>query len=697
MRKLVIAIGLACGASLAAFLVGQLRFAETVELKTYDLRVRTTARPETASRDIVLVSIDEDSLNKLEPWVGRFPWPRLVHAYLIDYLARGPARVVAYDVLFSERDRSRFTVQGEPWRGEDSDRAFADSLARSGRVVLAADATREKPQADDVARAAAADGRPAPTTFGVGDAAEVRPSITPPLDEFARSALAIGHSFFGLDTDGPIRRAVPFIRVGGRAIPSLAFAAAMAARGITPDHVRLDGAHLVVHDVRVPLVARDRAGALASPTASRVLVRFAGPVVAANGKPTYEEYSFYQLFYSEVQLTAGERPLVDPAVFRDKIVVVGTTAAGLHDNFAVPFAGPAMPGAEIHANVIDNLLSGRFVAPAPLAVHVASVVLAAALVGFACAYLGAWWTIGASLVTLGGLAVASEAAFARGVWLRVVEPAVATGAAAFAGVAYQYLVEGREKRRIKRVFSRMVAPDVYRHLMADPARARLGGERRDMSVLFCDIRGFTTFSESGTPEDVVAQLNVYFTRMVEVIFEHHGTVDKFVGDMVMALFGAPMDDPDHADHAVATAIDMVRALEGLNAEWARQGRPSLRMGVGINSGPMVAGNVGAEQVMSYTVIGDAVNLASRLESLNKTYGTEIIISNQTRDQLKGTYTTRPLGVVTVKGKTEPVTIHEVEARPSREDGADRRNAGPTGDGDKRDAGPASPRQAGEEP
>ena len=181
-----------------------------------------------------------------------------------------------------------------------------------------------------------------------------------------------------------------------------------------------------------------------------------------------------------------------------------------------------------------------------------------------------------------------------------------------------------------------------------------------MTVLFSDIRGFTTVTERGQPEEIVHTLNEYFTRMVELVFQHQGTLDKFVGDMVMALFGAPLDDPDHADHAVETALDMIDELGQLNARWRRKAAPTLDIGIGINTGPMIAGNIGSDAIMSYTVIGDAVNLGSRLESLNKQYGTRIIISESHERQLKRQYIFRPLGDVVVKGKTKPVAIFEVD-------------------------------------
>jgi adenylate cyclase len=213
---------------------------------------------------------------------------------------------------------------------------------------------------------------------------------------------------------------------------------------------------------------------------------------------------------------------------------------------------------------------------------------------------------------------------------------------------------------MKRLFGQFVSKDVYERLVANPELARLGGQRRQMTVLFSDIRGFTTVSERGEPEEIVAILNEYFTRMVDIVFAHKGTLDKFVGDMVMALFGAPLDDKDHAEHAVDAALAMIRELNRLNEKWAAEGRPALDIGIGISTGPMIAGNIGSEAIMSYTVIGDAVNLGSRLESLNKQYGTRIIISEATRGALPDRYVFRPLGEVVVKGKTKPVSIYEVK-------------------------------------
>ena len=653
-------IGFALGAVSAAlaWAIGRTAFFETVELKTYDYRVRMTADPASARRDIVLVSIDDSSIRRLEPQVGRWPWPRLVHASLLDYLARAPAKVIVYDVLFTERQQGSFQIGDTAWTGAESDRALASSAARAGNVVFTADVTADEAAqmgARGVERLRA--GQPFPP-----DAAfESRPGVILPYDELTDAAAAVGHNFAIYDPDGPVRRTAPFVRVDGVGVPSLGVAAVMLAGPVPKDAIRRENGTLNVGQASAPLVAA-RIPNLYGPStdAQRMLIRFTGPVLK-DGKPTYQDFSFYDLFYSEQQILAGEKPAVDPAVFRDKIVVIGTTAAGLRDLFTVPFAEGSMPGMQIHAAVIDNLLSQRFMRPLGRGLNALVLIGCALAVGVAGTALAVWPAAGLAALVILAIGWASVRLFGQGIWMEAASPVLAVSFAMFGSTAYQYFVEGREKRQVKRTFSRFVSKDVYEQLVADPASAKVGGARREMSVLFADIRGFTTFTERGRPEEVVSQLNVYFSRMVEVVFANRGTVDKFVGDMVMALFGAPLADPDHADHAVQAALGMLDALKDQNARWAADGRPPLEIGIGVNSGDMVAGIIGSDTIMSYTVIGDAVNLGSRLESLNKEYGTRLIVSEGTRARLKGRYDMRPLGAVTVKGKSEPVNIFEVLA------------------------------------
>jgi adenylate cyclase len=391
-----------------------------------------------------------------------------------------------------------------------------------------------------------------------------------------------------------------------------------------------------------------------------MLINYRAPALV-RGERSYPTYEVRHLLYSEVQLREGEKPDIDPAVFKDKIVFVGLTASGLLDVFQTPLGRSLIPGIQVHASVADSILSNRFLTPAPAWTTAATVAAGATAIGLVSAGLPFWAAAVSSAALAAGWTGASFLGLDRGLVLPMAQPLLAVAVALFAGTAYRYFVEDAEKRKVSRLFGRYVSRDVYKQLMANPTLAVLGGGRREMTVLFSDLRGFTSITEKGQPEALVQQLNEYFTAMVDIVFRNGGTVDKFVGDMVMALFGAPVDDVEHADGAVATAVEMVRKLGELNRRWAAEGRVQLDIGIGVNSGDMIAGNIGSAAIMSYTVIGDNVNLGARLESLNKDYRTRIIISEATRARLKRTYETRALGGVVVKGKTQPVEIFEVVA------------------------------------
>ena len=659
--------GLAIGASAAALVLAVnavlaklaggtgLNPLDAVEYRTYDWRLQRTARPDTARKDIILVEIDEYSLRYLQDHAGRWPWPRVVHSTLLDFLARGKPRVIAYDVNFADPDRTRFMYSGDEWTGQESDKALVDSVRQAGSIVMLADATLEGYTVEA--------GAYADPGYRLGPIIAERPVIFPPFGELASATTALGHNFFVLDADGPIRHTVPFVRSNGRSLPSLGVAAALRALRLGPSDVRLEESVLRIGDRAMPLQYRTVAGSAGDSRYAWSLIDFRGPPLLEDLKSRpYAHFAFYDLFYSEQQILAGEKPTVDPEKFRDKIVFVGVTAAGLHDVFETPFSRGKMPGIQVHAAVADDILSNRFIRPTRGSTQLWIALLCALTVGSIAAIVPAWYATAAALVVAAAVGWIATVAFARGEWINLSQPVLAMAFALFGGVSYQYFVEGREKRQVKRLFGRYVSKDIYEQLVADPALARLGGQRREMTVLFSDIRGFTTVSEAGQPEQIVALLNAYFTCMVDIVFKHKGTLDKFVGDMVMALFGAPLDDPDHADHAVEAALEMIQELRRLNEQWRKEGTPPLDIGIGINTGPMIAGNIGSEAIMSYTVIGDAVNLGSRLESLNKTYGTNIIVSEATRARLKGDYTLRPLGDVVVKGKTTAVPIFEVVAK-----------------------------------
>jgi adenylate cyclase len=662
LRRTAIGLAIGVAAGLAAWLLDTRQFAQGFENDTYDWRLAHTANPADARKDIAIIEIDENSIRGLAKLFGRWPWPRVVHTGVIDFLTRSHAKLVVYDVLFTERDtRGTFPVGNTTLNGPDSDAALVSSVEKAGNVILLADATYEGPDTGP-----AADSPPAlpGVIYAPGPGFEQRPSLLLPFDELRAAALAIGHNMFVRDDDGRMRRNRPFIRVHGSAVPSLGVAAVLAAMKPAPDDVHLspNGDVLAIGSSLVPVLSEPvpAAGKKGQPQPSKqTLIHYRGPPFDADGHHLYPTYSFFDVLLAEDRAESGKTPEIDPSVFRDKIVFVGTSAAGLGDLMSTPFGKILAAGAEVHAAVADDVLSRRPMKRADARVDLLVIFAMGLATGVIATLLPVPWATGITAVLMAGFMLAVTRLVGAGLWVAAVAPLAAAALALFGGVAWQYFVEGREKRKVKGLFGRYVSKDVFNHLVADPSLAKLGGQRREMSVLFSDIRGFTTASEKSTPEAVVAMLNEYFTEMTAILFRHQGTLDKFVGDMVMGLFGAPVADARHADHAVETAVEMVAGLARLNAKWVAAGRPTLDIGIGINSGEMIAGNIGSETIMSYTVIGDAVNLGSRLESLNKNYGTHILISEATRDQLTIQVTTRRVDEVIVKGKTKPVVVYEV--------------------------------------
>ncbi len=663
VRKVLAGLLLGVGAALVVLVLGSTGGLDKIEFQLYDWSLRRLSDPGAVNRDIVLVEINDASIRDYSDAVGRWPWPRVLQSNLIDFLQRAPARVIAYDIQLTEKSNGSFKFGDDTWTAEESDAAIVSSTRTAGNVIMLADATNPGATGGNAQRASAATWKSVP--YRLGDAVEQRPLVLPPFQALTDASFGLGHNFLALDEDGVARRMAPFIRNGDRYLPSLGVAAALAAGGFTPEEVALESGAIRVRDRHIPLVSTrvaDTVGGASSHDQWTMLINYRAPVQVKGGRP-YPTYEARHLLVSQDQLLAGQAPLIDPAVFKNKIVFVGLTGAGLVDVFQTPMGGGLMPGIQLHATIADSILGGRFIRPSADGWRIAAIVAAGIVVGLMSAILPFVVAALGAGIFAGTWTSAGVLALGRGTALNMVQPLTAMAFALFAGTAYRYFVEDYQKRAVKKLFGRYVSRDVYDQLLAHPDQAELGGKRREMSVLFSDIRGFTTVTEKGNPEALVAQLNEYFSRMVEVVFRHKGTVDKFVGDMVMALYGAPLDDPDHAEHAVATAIDMVRELGELNTAWAARGMAELDIGIGVNSGEMIAGNIGSSSIMSYTVIGDNVNLGARLESLNKDYHSRIIISDATRTRLKGQYDIRPLGDVVVKGKTRPVGIYEIVVPP----------------------------------
>ncbi len=365
--------------------------------------------------------------------------------------------------------------------------------------------------------------------------------------------------------------------------------------------------------------------------------------------------------YSVVDIIDHKLP---PGTLKDKIVLVGATAIGTFDSRSTPFS-PATPGVFIHASAIQNMLDWNFLQRWPGFAFVEGLLflLIAIILGLVIPKIRISLGLGFTAAMLVAL-VAGDLffVFGHGQWMRTVAPILEIITIFVAITIYRYLTEEREKRVVRNAFQFYLTKSVVDAVLKDTSRLKLGGEKKELTVLFSDIRGFTTISERLSPEDLVHLLNSYLTPMTDLVFHHEGTLDKYMGDAIMAVFGAPVDQPDHATRACLTALDMMEELVRLQAKWRHEGLPEIDIGIGMNSGPMVVGNMGSAMRFDYTVMGDNVNLGSRLEGINKEYGTNIIISEYTHELVKNDVYVRELDAVRVKGKKEPVRIFELRGK-----------------------------------
>lgn len=628
------------------------------ELRTLDARHRHFARPTPFTDRIVILDITEESIERLRPLYGRWPWPRSLHGEVAEYLAADGAVAVGFDLLFPEVVTRR-EVDAAEWE------ALA-TLARSAdlpevRDELARRIDAMQPGTDDRAFVTAV--KQAGNVFQAAAIANEREAVLP-FSELAQAARGIGHINVLPDPDGVYRRFRPLLRTqDGQATqtswPALGVAIAAHAKNVPPDSVQPTPDGLAIGNVLLPLLAD-----------GSISIHYQGGILQQHPDGSTAFQSFYrhipyeQVLATKDQHAAGQVAPLPVGTFKDKIVLVSAQAAGLSDLRATPFA-PVTPGIEIHANVIDSLLAGRFLrAPEPPAPFLA-LLAGCLIVAFAAQRARFRLGVPLFLATAGGWIGAAWAAFGQGWVLPLVQPALAM-ALAYGGVLLGRTVAAeRERRWLRTAFGHYLAPNVLEAVLLAPDKLRLGGERRAMTVLFSDIAGFTSFSEKLPPEEVSALLNGYLDRMTACIAETDGTLDKFVGDAVMAEWNAPLAQADHAARACETALSMLEEVDRLRSGWQAAGA-ALDIRIGINSGEMIVGNMGSHQVFDYTVIGNEVNTASRLEPLNKVFGTRIIVAGATRDaaeaQRPGHFAFRPLARVMPKGRSMPLDIHELAGR-----------------------------------
>jgi adenylate cyclase len=581
------------GITAAVLIFYVLGFFDRMENASIDFRfARRGLRP--ADSRIVLITINDDSLKKL----GLYPWPREIHARLVDLLTRAGAEAVAFDVLFLEEDTKR----------PDGDRALGRAASANGRVVFGGLFTQTS------------DGEPK--------------MMDRPIATLRRSGIGTGFVNVFPEKDGILRSGALWVPFEDRVMPSLSLAALS-----------------VVRQRPVESLAR----AFEEPTAGdwhELMINFTGWKEDAEGSPSPYRY------YSYADVLSGR---THPDAFKNKIVIVCGTATGLFDTTAVPNLRN-FPGPEIHANLIDNLLNGTYLRAPPVWVSLPVILLLGLAVGPWLAGLKTKRGAAAVFAILIGYYALCQFGFNRFYYVfNFVVPLVALLASYGTMLFRRLLTEEKEKRRIKSMFGQYVSPKVIDILIRDSSRMKLGGEERHVTLFFSDIAGFTTVSEKLTPQELVEVLNDYLSTMTDVILDLDGTLDKFIGDAIMAFWNAPLDQPKHALLACRAAVGQMALLPELHRRFGDKGWPIVEFRIGLNTGPAVIGNMGSSTHRNFTAVGDTVNLASRLEGANKMFGTRILISESTLQAAKDDIEVRELDFLRVKGKTQPIRVYELLA------------------------------------
>jgi adenylate cyclase len=601
-RRFLVGLAVAISIGVAFCLASCFNLLYTMQQQSADFLFRAAnLYQETKPQEkIIVIAIDDKSLEQL----GHFPLlPRSHYAQLIDMLAEAKARVVVFDILFSE--------------AAPGDEELATSIRNAGNVILPVIYT--------------------PTTLSpiiTQQTAEPK-SLIKPMEIFKTGAIAQGHANVMPDADGTLRRLPIAIGNDDGYEPALALAA-------------------VAEYLRRPEVIESPIENNVLPFAGRfipvndnneMLINYIDSPQRSGGIVNFETVSFVDVINGEAA----------PALFQDKIVIIGATASGLGDNFLTPM-GRMMHGVEIHASAIHTILSGNFLKPAQSWVTIVSILVLALLCGLAVLRLRVLWAALSAVFLCLAYFLVAFSLFDNGVLLNMLYPPL-TILGVFVGLnVYNVTAERSEKREITKIFGRYISPQVVDRILAalDEGKLRLGGETHEVTIAFADVRGFTSISEKMQPEELVRVLNTYLSLVIKAVLKYEGMINKFGGDSITAIWNVPTECEGHGLLAIKAALEAQRSINDLQKEATL---PKMDFGIGINTGKAVAGNMGSEDRLEYSVIGDAVNVAARLASTAP--GGKIWIGANTFELVKDYITAKPLRPLAMKGKRKPVTAYEV--------------------------------------
>ena len=622
-----------CAIGLVAAIV-IFNLASELEYRTWDQRLKLVASRQQHDRKIVIVSIDQRSLNLQSENGNLWPWSRDMYEPVVRYMQDVGARGLAFDVLFTEHQDSRV----------ETDQQFAELLTRNIPIVIAVAAVSEHsanssefeaPQDLAIFRGRQAkfnSSRNIEQRYSAGALVPRFTMATLPYTELLEKAPAFGSVIGTVDSDGIYRHIRPGAEIAQSFVLSLPFA---------------------LFEVAAPQELRERLNLAAYfDDQQRLAVRFSG------GRQTYTTISFDQIIQAFIQRSEGKNTAELDAVFRDAYVFIGMDAPGLLDLRPTPLA-EQFPGVEFHANVLDNLLHNKFVWNVPLWITLLLSAIGVFIVSAGCIFVSQLrYQLFLLFCAFAGLVVGAVWLAADAVWLPLLAPLIGMLAAAIGSIGFEYKLEGRQHRFIKNAFQFYVSPAVIDRIVRDPTSLSLGGDRRELTIYFSDLAGFTSISERIDANRLVPLLNTYLTAMTDIILGSGGTLDKYEGDAIIAFWNAPLNLPDHATRAVRAAIDCQAKLAEMRDQLQSEFGVALFQRVGLNTGAVSVGNFGSRERFNYTVIGDAANLASRLEGTNKVFSTSILISQSTYDALQGAIAARCIGALRVVGRKEPVFVYE---------------------------------------
>jgi adenylate cyclase len=644
------------------FYLIEIPFLELMELKTIDLRYTSRGESEEES-DVVLAVIDEESIDKEGKWI----WPRSKMAALVQKLSDAGAKVVSFDVGFLEPDEKSVvrTIEAiekklttlntenraylqELKRISDNDQLLADVIAESkAKVVLGYFFQMEKLHSGDYdetllksQRKNIQSSRYAQVKYSSEKALGV-PVIEAQVANANITTISQATPYSGFfnmfpDRDGVVRWIPAVINYSDEMYAPLSLMTVSAFWDTQP---------LVV--VAEYGIEKIQFGDLSIPTdeLGRVMINYRGDAQT----------------FKHISVTDILNDRVPEGDLKGKVVIVGATAIGIYDMRVTPFSS-VFPGVEIHANIVDSVLRGDFLYhPSWAAIFdIFAIMLAGILLGVVLPRAGVFTGVITVGVLFFGHIFFCQYLFSRQGWiLNMVYPLLVILSIYLSITVYRYLVESRQKRFIRSAFSTYLAPTVVQQLIDSPENLELGGEEREISAFFSDLQGFTSISEKLTPHELVELLNEFLTEMTNIILKREGTVDKFEGDAIIAFYGAPNALENHAETACLTCVDMQKRLGELREKWHQEGKPELKMRIGLSTGPAVVGNMGSRNRMDYTMMGDTVNTAARLEGVNKIYGIFTLVCENTFKKASQRVWGREIDSINVVGKAEPVTVYQV--------------------------------------